>query len=112
MAQGGQAGPDAIERIEIAIGHDHAGLVARLGQHQAPGVDDERATVAGPIRAVAPALGGREHECLILDCPGAQQDFPVISSGLGRERAGDGQPTGAARGQFSVELGEAHVVAP
>jgi hypothetical protein len=56
-------------------------------------------------------LVGRNHECLVLDRPRADQDLPVRRTGDLRERRGQRDHTCASDGEDPEQLGEAQVVA-
>ena len=88
MAQSGQGLAHAVLLGEVAIRHGDPGLVAELGQHYTPGVDDEAAPVALPGLAVATALGRGHHEALVLDGARPQQGFPMIAPGPHRKGRG------------------------
>ena len=66
MSEGRQPGPDALQVLAPAVGEDHARAVARLGQDQAPRVDDHRAAVARAVGAVAAGLGGGGTSTVVL----------------------------------------------
>jgi len=55
-------------------------------------------------------LVGGDHERLVLDRAGAQQDLPVLPRGGERERGRHEQDPRAADGEDPVELGKAQVV--
>ena len=86
--------------------------VRRLREHDAPGIDDQRA----PARVRCPRpddadLVGGDDVGLVLDRPCAQQDLPVVARGREREGGGHEQHARAAQREDPVELGEAQVVA-
>ena len=86
------------------------GWSADLCEHQAPGVDDERAAVARARLVVATPLCGRKHERLIFDRTGAEQDFPVILACVGRKGAGNREPPCAPCGEVPIEFWKTQVV--
>ena len=86
MAQRGQAASNALQLIGVAVRDHDCGLVTGLGEDSPPGVDDQRVAVAGPVRAVPPALSGSEHEGLILDGARPEQHLPVEIAGSSTKR--------------------------
>ena len=55
----------------IDPGQENAGLNAALGEHLAPGRNDQRVALGLALGLMHAALGGGEHEAAILDGAGA-----------------------------------------
>ena len=96
--------------LEVEVGDRERLGVRRLGEHEPPRVDDHRAPAGAVAGRVLADLVGGDHERLVLDRAGAQQDLPVLARGGERERGGHGEDARAAGGELAVELGEAQVV--
>src|SRR5438477_8643022 len=97
--------------VEVDLGGGDALAVGRDREDDAPGIDDHRAPVGVEVRRRLAVLTGGDHERLVLDRPGAQQDLPVVAPGVGRERRGHAERASAADREDPVELGEPKVVA-
>src|SRR5215208_3081186 len=110
VGQRGQRPPDLGLAVEVELGDGERLRVGRLGQHDAPWVDDHRAPARAVARRVLPDLVRGDHEGLVLDRAGAEEDLPVLARGRERERGRDDEHAGAAHGEDPVELGEAQVV--
>jgi hypothetical protein len=61
----------------VEVGNDDARPLHFAVKDFAPGVDDHAVAVRHPAAFMAPALSDRQQVALVLDGPGAQQDFPV-----------------------------------
>ena len=85
--------------------------VGRLREHDPPRVDDHRAPAGAVARRVLADLVGGDHERLVLDRAGAEQDLPVLARGGEREGGRHEQDAGAPDREDPVQLREAQVVA-
>jgi hypothetical protein len=90
VAERGQSLADFVLAREVEVGGDEALRIRGLGEHDAPGVDDHRPSVAVEVRGRETDLARRDHEDLVLDRAGADEDLPVITPGALGERGGDG----------------------
>ena len=89
-----------------AVRNEHAGLISSLCQYEAPGIDDQGATVARPVGAVMATLGRGYDIGLALDGPSAEEDLPMVLACLASECARYDEPAGTLECEGSVEFGE------
>ena len=95
MLERGDAGAGFGRRRKIDIGKDRRRVPRRLGQHLAPGRDDQAVAEGGTAVLMQAALRGGEHEGAGLDGAGADQNMPMRFAGLLGEGGGDGDELGA-----------------
>ena len=109
VGQRGQFRPQPPLPLQVQVGHDHAHVVGRAGQHRAPRVDDHAAAVARLAGHGLAELAGADHEAPILHGPRAEQQLPTVAAGVeGEGRRDEQQPRARQRVQ-TVQLGEADV---
>ena len=111
MREGGHRLPNPVHVLLTTFSHEHTRLVTGLGDHEAPGIDDERATVTRAVHAVTTALRGGNHKGLAFDRSGPQQDFPMVLPGFGREGTRNDDPARVTLDQSAVQLRKSQVVA-
>ena len=83
VGQARQLGAHVVLAGEVEVGDD-VGLARVVGarQHLAPRVDDHRVAVGvAHVGGWPPTCAGGDHERLVLDRAGAQQDLPVRGAG-------------------------------
>src|SRR3954454_1616564 len=85
-------------------------VVGHARQDLTPRIDDHRVAVALLVLGVHPDLSGGDHEDLVLDRTGADEDLPVRLTGDLREGGRQRDDGGPADGEDAKELGKPKVV--
>ena len=111
MAERRDHAPGVIDLGRVDLGRDDADLGAAVGQHLAPGVDDQGMTEGLASLGMLAALGGGADVTAVLDRPGAQKDVPVGLAGDAGEGRGHRQEPGPRLGEDAVKGGETQIVA-
>src|SRR6266576_5330761 len=98
-----------LRRIDLR--QENAGLYAALGEHLAPGRNDQRVAIGLALVLMHATLGCGEHEAAVLDGAGAQQGVPMRLAGLSGKGGGLGEERGAAFGERAIQRRKPYVVA-
>jgi len=110
MMHGREQLPDPADAVATQVGDEDTGIAAQLRDHPAPGIDQRAVSVGLATVDVETALGGSQHERLILDGTGTQQDVPVRLPGLRGEGSGHCHEFRALIQQPAEEFREAEIV--
>ena len=90
----------------VDAGTDRADTFSGIGEHFAPGIDDQRMTIAAPPGSVLTPLRRRKNKTAILDRPRTQEHMPMCIACRHGEDRRDRQKVGAGLRQRAIEVGK------
>ena len=96
MTQGRNAATGLFDPPRIDFRGDEPHPLRRLGEHLAPGRDDEAVAIGAAAFGMLAILRRRKDEAAILDRPRAQQHMPMGAPGRHGEGRGHGEEIRAA----------------
>src|SRR6185369_17563958 len=111
VLQRGHLRPCVLDRGEIDLAGNDAGLVAGFGDDLAPGRDDQRMAIGLAAAGMLAALRGRQDKGAGFNRAGTQQHMPMRPAGRHGEGGGDTDHRRTGLGEVAVEMREAQVVA-
>jgi hypothetical protein len=111
MLKGREGRPDPVKDFQVNVGNDRGYAVRRLCHHQSPGIYDHAPAETQVGRRMTSPLTGSGNPAKVLNGPCAQEQFPVVASGLQGEGRGHQDNLDPLIGQAAEKLREPQVIA-